>query len=66
MTIIMNYYYILLVLLACSCSSNNQKGVIVFDMRKHYPEKEIYIQDICDVSYVLIDDSIVVSGRPKW
>ena len=61
----MNYYYILLVLLACSCSSNNQKGVIVFDMRKHYPEKEIYIQDICDVSYVLIDDSIVVSGRPK-
>lgn len=60
-----NHLYFLLVLFLCSCSSNNQKGMIVFDTSKQYPEKEIYLQDICDVSYVVLDDSMVVTGRPR-
>lgn len=74
-----NLYLILVLsaLVACSGSPQKQKsasvntpaepftGLPVFDLQRQYPEKEIILQDIADVRYVVLEtgDSSLVGTR---
>ena len=62
-----NIFICVLQVLACwACSSPQQEDVIfVFDTSGSYPEKQIALMDVCDISYIPIDDAEVVSGRPR-
>ena len=75
-----NLYLILVLsaLVACTGSSQKEKpacvntpvepftGLPVFDLQEQYPEKEIILQDIADVRYVVLEtgDSSLVGIRP--
>lgn len=60
-----NYYFLILILFICSCSPNNKNDLIRFDTNKSYPQKEIYLQDICEMDYIRIEDSVMITGRPR-
>ena len=57
----------MLALLATGCGDANQKtsGLPQIDVRTDYPEKEICLQDVADVSYIALDsqDDILVRGH---
>lgn len=75
-----NLYLILVLsaLVACTGSSQKEKpacvntpvepfgGLPVFDLQGQYPKKEIILQDIADVRYVVLEtgDSSLVGTRP--
>ena len=61
-------YLFLIVIFLISCSSGNQSkdGLPCIDIRKNYPEKEIILTDIADVTYVHLnttDDDYLYKGR---
>jgi len=57
----------MLALLATACGDTSQKpsGLPQIDVRTDYPEKEICLQDVAEVSYVALDskDDILFSGN---
>ena len=57
----------MLALLATGCGDASQKSSALpqIDVRTDYPEKEICLQDVADVSYVPLDskDDILFSGH---
>lgn len=56
--------YLLLFFVLCSCQkAGNDTGIILVDVAKDNPEKEIYLQDIADVEYIplVTSDSIIVN-----
>ena len=57
------------VLLAFSCKqgSNETSKLVIVDVAKDYPEKEIYLQDIADIEYILLPttDSILVNAYSR-
>ncbi|MDL2265413.1 6-bladed beta-propeller [Parabacteroides sp. OttesenSCG-928-G07] len=56
-----------LILYGCSSSQPTQGDVIQIDVTKNYPEKEIKLTDIADVSYVRFDaeqDEYLFQGYP--
>lgn len=52
-------------LLSC-VERENRPEMFTIDVSKTYPKKKMRLSDLCDIEYVAIDDSIVVSGRPRW
>ena len=60
---------LLLVLFASSCGDANQKtsDIPQIDVRTSYPEKEICLQDVADVSYIPLDskDDILFRGHVR-
>lgn len=59
--------YILILFSVCSCQKTNDAiKLIVVDVAKNYPQKEIYLQDIADVEYIplVTSDSILVNSSP--
>lgn len=66
----MRYITCILILFAvCSCKKANDDTtkLIVVDVAKDYPQKEIYLQDIADVEYIPLatSDSILVNSSPS-
>lgn len=66
----MKHLILLLTLLAvCSCGNTKDEGtrLLVVDVAKDYPQKEIWIQDIADVEYlpIVTTDSILVNSAPS-
>jgi len=60
-------YILLLSIIALSCSSDKQSGKDLpsFDVRKNYPEKEIVLTDIADITYLhlnTISDDYLFKG----
>ncbi|RHR62297.1 6-bladed beta-propeller [Parabacteroides sp. AF17-28] len=60
---------ILILFAVCSCKKANDDTtkLIVVDVAKDYPQKEIYLQDIADVEYIPLatSDSILVNSSPS-
>ena len=50
---------------ASSCSSPEKGELLEVDLSTSAPEKEVVLQDISTVSYVALDDSVVVPSRPR-
>lgn len=61
---------LLFTLLVCSCkqTSNETTGLVVVDVAKDYPAKEVFLQDIADVEYIPMatTDTTLVNGRPSY
>ena len=62
------FFFILLIALTSGCSSDKQEknGLAFIDVRKNYPEKEIILTDIADVTYLHLntdDDDYLYKGR---
>lgn len=58
---------VLLLLIGCGADKSQQGGLIVFDVNRTYPEKEILLSDIADISYVQLseaDDNYLFRGGP--
>ena len=60
-------FYLILFLLICNCSSDKQttNGLAFIDAYKNYPEKEILLTDIADVTYLYLnsdDDDYLYRG----
>ena len=57
----------MLALLATGCGDANQKPSALpqIDVRTNYPEKEICLQDVAEVSYIALDsqDGILFRGN---
>lgn len=51
--------YIVFILLLMGCNSNQpvDNEIVILDVSKSYPEKEILLSDIADITYVQLDDS---------
>lgn len=62
----MKNVFFLIAFLCAACTSNTRETIIVFDTNKSYPQKEISVQDFSDITYVSLDDSILVTGRPRF
>ena len=65
------YFLILLIALTTSCSSDKQAndGLAFIDVTKNYPEKEISLTDIADVTYLYLnsdDDDYLYSGSISY
>ena len=61
-------YFILITAIVSGCSSDKQtqEGLAFVDVRKNYPEKEIFLTDIAEVSYLYLnsdDDDYLFQGR---
>ena len=58
---------LLLALLATGCGDANQKTSAIpqIDMNADYPEKEICLQDVAEVSYIALDskDEFLFRGK---
>ena len=50
---------------ASSCSTPEKGELLEVDLSTSAPEKEVVLQDISTVSYVALDDSVVVPSRPR-
>jgi len=46
-----------LIFILLGCSEQSADELIVIDVSKSYPQKEIYLNDIADLSFVQLDDS---------
>lgn len=61
--------FLFTLLLCCSCGkkSDNTKALIVADLTKDYPPKEICLQDIAEVEYrpMATSDSMLVNSAPS-
>lgn len=55
----------LLIMFLSACSSSTGDGLVVFDTEISYPEREILLSEVCDVTYIPLDNAEVVSGRPR-
>ena len=60
-------FFILAIAIACSCSRDKQEDSLpCIDVTKTYPEKEIILSDIADVTFVYLNsdnDDFLYSGR---
>ena len=61
-------FIFIIIILTPSCFSNKQtkNGLLSIDVRKNYPEKEIILTDIADVTYLCLnsdDDDYLFKGR---
>lgn len=60
---------VLLLSFVCSCKRTNDKTtkLVIIDVAKDYPLKEIWLQDIADIEYLPIatSDSILVNSGPS-
>ena len=54
-----------LILVLSACSSYKEDELVVFDTEASYPEREILLSEVCDVTYVPLDNVEVVGGRPR-
>lgn len=61
--------FILILLLVCSCEQTNddKNRLIVVDVAKDYPQKEVWLQDIADIEYLPIatSDTMLVNSHPS-
>jgi hypothetical protein len=49
-------YYLIIIIIASSCSSDSEKNSLPYiDISKDYPEKEILLTDIADITYLCLD-----------
>ena len=47
-----------LILVLSACSSYKEDELVVFDTEASYPEREILLSEVCDVTYVPLDNII--------
>lgn len=59
------FIFVFLILVLSACSSYKEDELVVFDTEASYPEREILLSEVCDVTYVPLDNVEVVGGRPR-
>ena len=54
-----DFIWTIILLLMTGCGGNKQSAddLVVVDVTKNYPEKELMLQDFMDVEYIVLDSS---------